>query len=170
MSTDLTFLRRRVKPAATAPAATPQVAAPTSPIAVTDSDTTLTAENPAISLTPYASGIGTLHITGADAALVETQDGASHDLFRGAAPTFGNRPLAERSEQNTITVGLRHIRQLRRIGATGHDMTITTHAGVTVRVAGHADLGIHVVAGHLELRRDTPSADLTTTYAFGAPA
>lgn len=170
MNTDLSFLRRRVKHAPAAPTGAARPADPTSPIAITTTPVTLTAEDPAIRLTRYASGIGTLHIASVAAAIVETRDGAGYDLFRQHAPAFGNRPLAEIHEAGLVTVGLRHLRQLRRIGVTGHDMTVATLTGLTVRVPGHADLGIHVVAGHLELRRDIPSVDLSATYAFGAPA
>lgn len=170
MSTDLTFLRRRVKHTANAAPAAPAPAEHTSPVPVTDTTVTLTVERPAVRLTRYASGIGTLHITGAASAFLETQDGAAVDLFRQPAASVGNRPLAERTQEGAVLIGLRHLRHIRRIVASGQDMAITTHAGLTVRVHGHADLGIHVVAGHLELRRDSPSADLTDTYALGATA
>ena len=174
MSTDLSFLTRRAKPGQATPVrqstVAPAVAEPTSPIAVTGAPTTLTADDPAIRLTRYASGIGTLHIAGVDAAFIETIDGHAHDLFRQPAPSFGNRPLAELTAAGLVAVGLRHLRQVRRIVTTGQDITVQTHAGVTIRIPGHTDLGIHVVAGHLELRRDTPSADLTDTYSLGAHA
>lgn len=175
MSTDLSFLTRRIKraPASATPVTTviPRpVEAPASPIAITTTLVTLTSEDPAIRLTRYASGIGTLHIAAVSAAFIETPEGASYDLLRGPAPEFGNRPLAEITEPGVVAIGLRHLRQVRRIVTAGQDITVRTHAGVTVRVPGPTDLGIHVVAGHLELRRDTPSADLISTYALGAPA
>jgi hypothetical protein len=170
--TDLSFLRRRVRAAATpAPTGRPAlypnaVPAPTvAPVAVATDAHTLTTAEPAIRLSRYASGIGTLRITGATDAWVETIDGRGYRA--GEAPTFGNRVLLD-TDEGTVLVGLRHVRRLRRIALRGTDLTVTTHLGLTVRVPGDADLGIHLVDGHLELRRDTPSSTpLTQAYAIG---
>jgi hypothetical protein len=181
MTTDIGFLRRRVKPNAAQNAPAPAAARPRialfadsvppsaiPPVPVATSNVTLTESDPAIRLSRIASGIGSLLLGGITVACLETTNGAGHRLGHDPIPAFGNRPLAEHHD-GAIVIGLRHVRQLRRFVATGTDMTITTAGGLTIRVPGHADLGIHTVAGHLELRRDSPSPDLAQTYSIGAP-
>lgn len=173
--TDLSFLRRRAHAAAapTAPTGTALHldATPASTVTAVDVATgahTLTRTDPAIRLSRYASGIGTLRIAGVTDAWVETTDGHGHRA--GTAPAYGNRVLLD-VDEGIVLVGLRHVRKLRRIALRGDDITVTTHLGLTVRAPGESDLGIHLVDGHLELRRDTPSpAPLAQAYAIGDPA
>lgn len=172
MSTDLTFLRRRSKRPAPAPAVThtpPPQATPSVTILVTARDVTLTAESPVTRLSRYASGIGSLRIHGVTEAFVEDADGVSYPVGAAQMPAPGNRPLAQMHDGDLI-VGLRHLRRVRRVVTAGMDMTVTTASGLTVRIAGDADLGIHVISGHLELRRDHRCGDLAHTYALGGPA
>ena len=169
MSTDLSFLRRRTRTApAAAPAHTSAPVTPTSPVPQTTSGTTLTTEAPATRLSRYASGIGSLTIAGARTVVIELDDLTAFTLGRDTVRAYGNRPLAEHHEGHVV-IGLRHIRHIRRVVMTGEDMSITTFAGLTVQVPGTSDLGIHVVAGHLELRRDEPRGDIAHTYRLGAP-
>ncbi|WP_018186218.1 hypothetical protein [Microbacterium sp. 77mftsu3.1] len=139
-----------------------------SPVPVTTENVILTAEEPVTRLSRYASGLGNLLIRGADEVHVETTDRIAYRLGRDQVPAPGNRPLIELDEDGVL-VGLRHLRQIRRLIAAGRDVTIVTSTGTLIQAARDADVCLHLVAGHWEIRRDTRTPDLAATYALQAP-
>lgn len=131
---------------------------------------TLSTGEPVARLNRRSSAIGSLIIAGATAVAWETTSLDTGVLnSEPHPPKPGNRPLIERIDGDII-VGLRHVRDIRRIILSGEDVTLTTFAGHTILNPGPADTYITVIDGVVEVRREPLSGDLTATYSIGATA
>lgn len=140
------------------------------PIPIAQDNRALTDAAPVIRLAVITSGIGSLRIGHADAAVWETTDLAGAPVDGDPrAPSFGNRPLIER-DGTDLLISLRHIRTLRRLIVAGTDSTIRTIAGVTITNPGTAVTTISVIDGQIELRREPATTDLQTTFNIGVVA
>jgi hypothetical protein len=146
----------------------------------------LTADVPTATLDRRQSAIGSLTFEiagpGAVAAIWELQDGSAGvvddaDNVR-VSPEFGRRPIVEYT-QGRIIVGLRHVRELRRLlilmrGFRGNDaqrLLATLHDDSTFE-SSHTGVGPYVAAlavynvdGELVIRREGAGFDSSETIA-----
>lgn len=174
MST-LSFITRRVPaPAVDAPhsrgidlsgrQASEEPAIPAPPML--SADVTLTKANPVVRLSALMSGVGSLTISNAVNALVETCDMSAHAPGERSMPQPGNRGLLE-LRSGALLVSLRHVRLIRRLVVSGDGVTFVTAFGSQVTVAGSAHTCMSVIDGQIEIRRDEPTGPLTTAYRIG---